>query len=324
MTKETPCISVLMSIYGESIEWIEEAINSILSQSFNSFELIIINDKPNRVENRILLEKYVKRDDRIRIVTNELNLGLTKSLNKGFALAKAKYIARMDADDISDSDRLQLQFDFLEDNPEIDICGTWVRTFGGKKRKAWKNPVTWENLKASLVFGNRLSHASVMIKRSSLEQVNLKYDESYIKAQDYALWSDAVFSGLKLCNIPKYLLKYREHEAQISSRTGSEQNEFVKTKRRDWINYLLGSCSEEELSLFHTICDYGSIANNQINELIGLIKKLKTVRFDNVISDHRYAKLLRRRIIYYSFKPSQIGLRYRFSLLKVLVLGWRR
>ena len=91
-------ISVIMSIYSEKEEWIKESIDSILSQTFRDFEFIIINDNPKRKQNENLLLEYSQKDNRIIVITNKENIGLTKSLNKGLSIAKGKYIARMDAD----------------------------------------------------------------------------------------------------------------------------------------------------------------------------------------------------------------------------------
>ena len=101
-----------MSIYSEEEEWIRESIDSILNQTFSDFEFIIINDNPNRDKNNSLLTEYTRIDNRIIIITNEENIGLTKSLNKGLEIARGKYIARMDADDISLPTRFEKQVDF--------------------------------------------------------------------------------------------------------------------------------------------------------------------------------------------------------------------
>ena len=96
-----PKISVIMSVYSERVDWIRKSIDSILNQTYSDFEFIIVNDKPDKEENAQLLEEYAARDSRIKVLTNEENIGLTKSLNKAFALAEGEFIARMDADDMA-------------------------------------------------------------------------------------------------------------------------------------------------------------------------------------------------------------------------------
>ena len=127
-------ISVIMSIYSEKEEWIKESIDSILSQTFRDFEFIIINDNPKRKENENLLLEYSQKDNRIIVITNKENIGLTKSLNKGLSIAKGKYIARMDADDISFPTRFQKQIDFLDKNTEYVLCGANISYFGSEEK----------------------------------------------------------------------------------------------------------------------------------------------------------------------------------------------
>ena len=110
-------------------KYIAESIESILSQTFTDFEFIIINDASTDSTKEII-ESF--QDSRIILINNEQNLGVAKSLNIGIATAKGKYIARMDADDISLPERFQTQFNFMEKNPDIDICGSWARMFGDK------------------------------------------------------------------------------------------------------------------------------------------------------------------------------------------------
>ena len=105
MCRESVKVSVLMSVYSEPKEWLISSINSILNQSFSDFEFIIINDNPTRSINSIVLNYFAITDSRVKIFENKSNIGLTKSLNKGLKLTEGKYIARMDADDISLPDR---------------------------------------------------------------------------------------------------------------------------------------------------------------------------------------------------------------------------
>ena len=114
-----PKISVIMSVYSERVDWIRKSIDSILNQTYSDFEFIIVNDKPDKEENAQLLEEYAARDSRIKVLTNEENIGLTKSLNKAFALAEGEFIARMDADDMALPERFKIQLEFMNAHPEI-------------------------------------------------------------------------------------------------------------------------------------------------------------------------------------------------------------
>ena len=108
-----PKISVLMSVYNEPVDWMRQAIESILNQTYKDFEFIIVNDNPEREENQLVLNEYRDKDSRISVLCNDQNIGLTKSLNKGLENANCEFVARMDADDIAFPDRLKLQLQYL-------------------------------------------------------------------------------------------------------------------------------------------------------------------------------------------------------------------
>ncbi|HAS7841575.1 TPA: glycosyltransferase family 2 protein, partial [Vibrio cholerae] len=142
----SPKISVVMSVYNGE-KYLGEAIDSILKQTFSDFEFIIINDGSTDKTLEII-KSYMKKDDRIVLVSRE-NKGLIVSLNEGLDLAKGQYIARMDADDISIKSRFEKQIEFLDSNPDIGVCGTWVEVFGENiKSKKWKMPTQDPDLKA--------------------------------------------------------------------------------------------------------------------------------------------------------------------------------
>lgn len=260
-------ISVIMSIYSEEEEWIRESIDSILNQTFSDFEFIIINDNPNRDKNNSLLTEYTRIDNRIIIITNEENIGLTKSLNKGLEIARGKYIARMDADDISLPTRFEKQVDFLDKNPEYIVCGTNIVYFGEKRKFTYSDWIKYENneIKASLMFNSCFAHPTVMIRKSILEQNNICYDENYKQAQDYRLWETLSDYG-KYFNLREKLLKYRISENQVSNKNNVKQvNLGNKIRRRvilKWLKSINIKCNE------NTLDDY-----LQINKRNFIIKK---------------------------------------------------
>ena len=117
-------ISVIMACYNEEKEWVRESINSILGQSFDDFEYIIVLDNPNNKLLRDYLEEIKKIDDRIKLIINDKNEGLVSSLNKAIKYSTGEYIARMDSDDISMNNRLEIQYEYLENNPEISLISS--------------------------------------------------------------------------------------------------------------------------------------------------------------------------------------------------------
>ena len=131
---DKPRISVLMGVYNEKISWINESVESILHQSYQNFEFIIIDDNPSNNEVKSYLLNLKEKDERVIVIFNDYNIGLTKSLNKGLAIAKGEYIARMDADDISFVSRFEKQVSYLDNHPECDaVYGYWYCFEGENK-----------------------------------------------------------------------------------------------------------------------------------------------------------------------------------------------
>ena len=175
-----PKISVIMSVYN-SEKYLEESINSILIQKDVSFELIVINDGSN--DNTLsLLQDLSAKDDRIKII-NKHNEGLPVALNIGIKASVGTYIARMDADDIAEANRLKLQVDFLDRFADIDILGTYVKAFGDGKERIWDYPITKESCDVALLFMNPLAHPAVMFRKSIAEHIGY-YDTTFDYDQD--------------------------------------------------------------------------------------------------------------------------------------------
>ena len=234
-------ISVIMSIYKEPIDWIRLSIDSILNQTYKDFEFIIVNDKPDREENRILLEEYSQRDSRIIVITNQENIGLTKSLNKALRLSKGEYIARMDADDISEPQRFEKQLYFMERNKDVIVCGTNVRFIGRKfianlKSNRFKDD---SKNKAALFFNSCFVHPTVLIRKSVLNENSIEYDETYRHTQDYRLWECLSEYG-KFANLSEKLLRYRCSDMQITHTNSSSQLKYaINIRRRLLKKYLI-------------------------------------------------------------------------------------
>ncbi len=225
MTK-TPAISVLMSVYnGET--YLPEAIDSILTQTFSDFEFIVIDDGSTDTSASIIT---LHTDPRIVYIRNEKNIGLAMSLNKGIELARGKYIARMDADDVSLPHRLQTQFAFMEQNQDIMISGTWAQTIGSGKHHIIRHSTDPDELAVSLLFRTSLVHPTIILRKDFLLAHYLKYrnsndDVAYV--EDFDLYSRAVQYG-KLANIGKVLLSYRRHEHQVSAENKKTQVEHAQ------------------------------------------------------------------------------------------------
>ena len=215
-----PLVTVLMPVYNGE-KYLKEAIESVLNQTFRDFEFLIIDDG-SADKSAEIIKSF--NDARIRLERNETNLGLIKTLNKGLGLAKGKYIARMDCDDISLPKRLSIQVNFMEKHPEIDVCGSWVKVMGLKQEFVNKYPQNHEEARAYLLFNTPFAHPSVIIRKEVMEKHKLKYDENYKHAEDYELWS-RIINYAKVSNIPKVLLHYRMHDESVSKKNSSAQAE---------------------------------------------------------------------------------------------------
>lgn len=198
-----------MPVYNVSA-FVTEAVKSILNQTYTDFELLIINDGST---DKTWDEVLKITDKRILLVENEKNIGLANTLNRGVELARGKYIARMDGDDISMPDRLEKQYKLLENNPDIDICGAGYEFFGSRNYKVIY-PEKHENIKIGLFFGCCM--IIPLFRRSSIIESNLRYDQQYFPAEDYRFWTECITKGLKMYNIPDVLFRYRMHPSQVS------------------------------------------------------------------------------------------------------------
>ena len=217
---DSPPISVVMAVYN-SAGVIADAIDSILNQTFTNFEFIIVDDGSTDAGARIL-RRYAGMDSRIKLYAQE-NSGLIASLNRGCRLAKGRYIARMDADDISLPTRLERQFRYLEGHPEIGVLGTWIQDVDNDRRPIieWPVPADPVVVRWFLFFGNCIAHPSVMMRRDLLERLGY-YRPEAIHVEDYDLWIRAA-EVIALANLPEVLVQYRVSSSSVSSRNKSVQ-----------------------------------------------------------------------------------------------------
>lgn len=250
---EPPKISVLMSVYNTDKKFLSKAIESVLNQTFSDFEFVIVLDCPTDGSD-LIVETYASNDDRIKIIRNIVNLGLTKSLNKGLKKCKGKYIARMDADDISLSNRLELQFNYMEAHPNVAVVGTRTITPGTLKTTQSNCNGNREVMRIRMLFSNcGVPHPTAMIRSSFLRQYDIEYNEIFLKSQDYKLWCDILDFG-NISILPQILLVYRVHENQISVGDPHRKNTYSLSISKHNCEQLLDrELSELELDLIRTM-----------------------------------------------------------------------
>jgi glycosyltransferase involved in cell wall biosynthesis len=223
-----PLVSVVMPVYNAA-PYLKDAIESILVQTFADFELLIFNDHSSDSSLEII-NSY--NDARIKLISYPDNMGIVRSLNDGIKSAAGKYIARMDADDISKRERLEKQVSFLESNKDVGVCGTWYQTFGISEKLFGPRLSHDEIVAYFLLIGNPIGHPSVMIRKNVLTDNNLFYDPDFNICQDYNLWTE-LFDKTKFSILPEVLLKYRVHEQSVSVSKKDMQrvkNEIIKLK----------------------------------------------------------------------------------------------
>lgn len=228
-----PKVSVIMSIYNEPIGWIRQSVQSILCQSYNNFEFIIVNDNPGREDNEVLLREIRNADKRVVTLSNQINIGLTKSLNRALSIARGEYIARMDADDMSLPQRFEKQVCYLDSHPEIVALGSWTGMIderGCRLPGISRYEVDPKWLRALIIQNSQVAHPASMFRRL-INDHTVCYDETVKYAQDYSLWVSLLHFG-EITNLPEVLFCYRNSDNQITRAKLTEQQECAKYAQR--------------------------------------------------------------------------------------------
>jgi len=273
-----PKVSVVMAVHNGE-RYLKESIESILTQTFADFEFLIVDDGSTDSTGNILV-RYADRDARIRLITNEDNIGLTKSLNKGIGLARGDYIARMDADDISLLERLGKQADYLDAHPDVGVLGAAVQLLdsSGKVGDTWTFPEEHGFLKWSLCFFyNPIVHPTVMVRRKILRQAG-GYNEEMAVSQDYDLWCRLIHLT-RFGNLQKVLLLLRKHESNITHLRFEEQRENALKVNQVMTSMIVGENLPEVnmLSFWKVVFSPNNATANDRRQAIMLIYRLVRV-----------------------------------------------
>lgn len=208
---DAPRITVLMPVYNGE-RFLGEAVRSILGQTWDDFELLLIDDGSSDNSPAIMASFT---DPRIRIIRHTTNKGLVASLNAGLESARGEFVARMDADDVSLPQRLARQMTFMDDHPEVGICGTHARVINTEGKPLQRlSPPCGEVLAKMTWRPSPLIHPSVIMRRSIFQL--FRYDPEFVHTEDYELWLRASRT-VRIENIPEILLLYRAHPASVSS-----------------------------------------------------------------------------------------------------------
>lgn len=238
-------VSVIMSTYNTDSEMLKESINSILNQTYKNIELIIVNDGSNKDDLKVIKSF---NDNRIRVVNNKVNEGLAISLNKAIDISNGIYIARMDSDDISYKHRIEKQVEYLKNNKDVDIVGTFAKHFGSENCMNITPLVNRDEVKIQLFTNTTLIHPTVMIRKKFLNDFQIRYNRNFLCAQDFELWTRCIDDG-NIEIIPEILLSYRVHSKQISSKKQLLQQQYAEKILKRQLKKLDLSYSDEEFKI---------------------------------------------------------------------------
>lgn len=223
MITKNPKVSVVVAVYNAE-EFIQSTIKSVLSQTFDDFELILLDDASSDASLSVMKQF---NDKRIRVLQNDKNLGISKTRNKLLDAANGEYIAVLDHDDICLPDRLKEQVKFLDNNPDIDMVGSWFELYCPKNAVWWRRLIVncgwvWCHPQNPTLLdawqGNVVMHPTMMFRKQCLDNLGIRYREEYSPAEDYDLVFQMFEKGKKMANIKKILVKYTLHGNNLSIR----------------------------------------------------------------------------------------------------------
>ena len=255
-------VSVVMSTYNENVIYVRAAMDSLVNQTFSDIEIIVVIDNPLNTELINVLSEYENTDKRVRLLRNDTNIGLARSLNKAITNSSGKYIARMDADDICEIDRLTIQYEYLLTHPNIDlVCSSVKRINENGELINTKNYVPKDDqlLMKSLEYGTVIIHPSVMYRKEAFDKAG-GYN-NYVAAQDLDLWIRMKRCGCKFHYILEPLLYYRISQDSITNSksmiqgisarycidVNKEGKDFIESDYHEYLSRLSGDskfCSQ--------------------------------------------------------------------------------
>lgn len=236
----TTPISVILPVYNESIDFLCKAIESVLNQTFQDFELIIIDDGSDSNSIEVAVKKY--NDSRVKYIKKEHDF--IDTLNLGLSISTGQYIARMDSDDLMHPDRLKIQYELMERENTVTVCGSWMEAFGvgvtpgtivGGIAGFVKRPLL------SLLDRNIIFHPTAMVRSSFIREYDIKY-QNYQYAEDYKFWVDIAQMGGEFYIESQVLLYHRISSSQVSKKNSKCQRETSIAIKEEILSFLVNNC----------------------------------------------------------------------------------
>ncbi|KAH9100369.1 hypothetical protein LEN26_015890 [Aphanomyces euteiches] len=276
-----PLVSVILPAYNES-RFIIAALDSLAAQTYRNFEVLVLDDCSTD-DTAALVQNYP--DPRIRLIQNETNSGVAKTLNHGLALARGDFIARMDADDVALPNRLEMQVAYLLAHPDVDLIGSAIGVIGESKSpypcKVIVYPTSLHRTHWAMFMGCMLAHPTVLFRRNHTI-ATFRYAEDFGSGEDYDMWLRLLQAGVKMRSLGTPLLLHRKHGSNASTLKRDQQRQEANTAAHKAIMAFLGHPVKLEAVLLlraHTLHqDLGeatSLLDSHAEEAIQIVEDLK-------------------------------------------------
>jgi len=261
MDEQAPLVSIVLPVYNGE-KYLAESLDSVLAQTYQNWELVIINDGSTDGTETLILSY---QDKRIKYLPNEGNKGIIFSLNKGLQESNGVYIARLDADDIALPFRIEKQVKFLSENSDYALCGSYFQTIdsNGSLLKNVTFPANNRDAQSYLLLHNCFCHSAIMMR--SIIAKELKYDEKFQVCEDYDLWYRISRRG-KILNLPVFTTLYRVHDNNMSTRKSEIMFAHVNKINKRILDDLGIEYSDSELAVHsNALCYNASFFKQPVN-----------------------------------------------------------
>lgn len=235
-----PLVSVVMPVHNGA-RWLDETLQSLYAQTESRFEILLVDDASTDDLRQVLA---AHADERLRVFHLPRNVGVSAARNEGIELARGRYIAFCDADDLCQPKRLEVQLSFLEQHPNVGLCGSAFTCFDTEERETVRNPTSNKEICIALMRGNCFGLSTTM-GRTDLLKAH-RFNPSLSVAEDYDLWTRLAAAGVPLANLPESLIRYRWHPQQASRTKSARLDQATRRIRGRYCARLLGDAQLQE------------------------------------------------------------------------------
>ena len=235
MGATNPVLSVVVPVYNGAA-WLPDTLRSIFEQTFEDFELILVDDASTDNLREVIDQQT---DHRLQVLHLEKKTGVAGARNAGIAKALGQYIAFCDADDLCAPTRFEIQLAYLQSHPEVGACGSAFTCFDAEDKETVVNPTTNAEIRHALLRGNCFGMSTMMGHAELFRRT--PFDQSMTLSEDYDLWTRLAGCGVQLANLPHSLLRYRIHEQQASQQKAQRLDQLARKIRSMYCARLIGA-----------------------------------------------------------------------------------